>query len=655
MPARQISHAEGGVSAATGAIPFIEEALRWLPHGTDRNAGLPEVELDVPAADRHKDGRALVMVVDDNADMRDYLRRLLSPYYELEVVGDGGAALAAMARRKPDLVLTDIMIPGLDGLELLKRLRADPATNTIPIILLSARAGEENRVDGMRAGADDYLIKPFSARELLARVEAHLKMSRYRTHATETLRASEERFRAFVTASSDVVYRVSPDWSKMRYLQGQDFVADADDPSESWLAKYIHPEDRARIMAAIQDAIRNEGSFELEHRIIRPDGGLGWTLSRAIPILGAEGEIIEWFGAARDITDRKRAEETQQLLLNELNHRVKNMLASVQAISRQTLRTARDPTDFADSFSGRLQSMSRMHSLLTDSGWEGADLREIIHDQLLPGAVDDRRVVASGPPVRLAPQTALHTAMMLHELCTNSVKYGALSRPEGKIAIHWSVSGRSLRLGWKETGGPPIKTPLGRGFGTKLIEQTVKGEGGSAHRTIEADGMRWEITLPLAGIDDATPDGPSDLRKLTPQDAQTSTASAFANIKGKKFAVIEDEPLIAVNITSVLQQGGAEVSGPAATVSDALRIIEESDLDGALVDANLRGRPAGDIAAALTRKMIPFVFVTGYGREALPAGFARTIILKKPFTEEQLLETLALLVEQPRGILRLRD
>ena len=123
----------------------------------------------------------------------------------------------------------------------------------------------------------------------------------------------------------------------------------------------------------------------------------------------------------------------------------------------------------------------------------------------------------------------------------------------------------------------------------------------------------------------------------------------------KKFAVIEDEPLIGMEITSTLQEGGAQVFGPVAAVSDALRIIEESELDGALVDANLRGEPTDDIAAALTRKKIPFMFVTGYGREALPASFAQARILKKPFVERELVEAAALLVEQPPSVRRLRD
>jgi two-component sensor histidine kinase len=329
------------------------------------------------------------------------------------------------------------------------------------------------------------------------------------------------------------------------------------------------------------------------------------------------------------------------------------MLASVHAIAQQTLRATTDPASFADSFYGRLQSMSRMHSLLTSSGWEGADLNEIVRDQLLPGAVEGRRVVASGPPIWLEPQMALHAALMLHELGTNSAKYGSLSKADGKVSLTWKVSDASVCIDWRERGGPPVKVPVRRGFGTTLIEQTVSSEGGSAHRSIDADGLHWAITLPLASGDDSRLS--PDIRLPLPQGARSPAGSEPTSIKGKKLLVIEDEPLIAINIAAVLEQDGARVAGPVATVSDALNMIAKSELDGALVDANLRGHPADDIAAALTRKGIPFVFVTGYGRESLPASFARARVLKKPFSEEQLLEAAASLVEQSPAIRRLRD
>jgi two-component sensor histidine kinase/DNA-binding response OmpR family regulator len=515
---------------------------------------------------------------------------------------------------------------------------------------ISARAGEEAKIDGLDAGADDYLVKPFSARELLSRVDAHLKIARIRGEVMESLRGSEERYRAFVTATSDVVYRMSADWSEMRHLRGKDFIADTNNPSRTWLETYIHPDDQTQVVAAINEAIRTKSPFEFEHAVIRVDGTLGWTHSRAIPVFGEDGEILEWFGAARDISERKRHEETQQLLVSELSHRVKNMLAVVQAIAQQTLRQAKDPAEFAASFGGRIQSMSRVHELLSESGWQGTDLQDIVRDQL--AAHEASRIAVSGPPVRLEPQVALHVALMLHELGTNSVKYGALSKAEGAVNVNWTVSDNRLHLEWRERGGPPVKSPLKRGFGTTLIEQTAKGEGGESHMIVEAGGLRWEITLPLIL------GGTNGLRKRSTSTKQAplglrTVGSSSEPLRGKRFLVVEDEPLIGLDIVAGLEGAGVKVEGPVGSVEDALRAIEHASFDGVLLDANLRGEPASDIAAALTRRKIPFVFVTGYGRQALPESFGQSMMLTKPFTQEQLLQAAAQLIKSVSLGLRL--
>lgn len=141
-----------------------------------------------------------------------------------------------------------------------------------------------------------------------------------RKRAEDALRESEGRFRALVTASSDVVYRMNPDWSEMRQLRGKNFLADTEAPNRNWLQEYIHPDDQARVTEAIKEAIRTKSIFELEHHVLRADGSLGWTFSRATPLQDANGEIVEWFGAASDVTERKRAE--QLLRESEENYRM---------------------------------------------------------------------------------------------------------------------------------------------------------------------------------------------------------------------------------------------------------------------------------------------------------------------------------------------
>jgi len=209
LPGDQVGGSRALDSRLAGAGPFVEEALRWLPEQGRDDAGseLPSryEALPVPAlpADLGAgDSRPLVLVADDNADMRQYIARLLAERYRVEAVADGEAALAAARRRPPDLVLTDVMMPRLDGFGVLHGLREDPRTREVPVIMLSARAGEESRVEGMEAGADDYLIKPFSARELLARVGAHLQMARMRREASEALRDADRRKDEFLAMLS---------------------------------------------------------------------------------------------------------------------------------------------------------------------------------------------------------------------------------------------------------------------------------------------------------------------------------------------------------------------------------------------------------------------------------------------------------------------
>ncbi len=235
LPADRIGAGQTLSSTALGAGAFVEEALRWLPDdetsnsfpgsvGNAREAFPPEGPIARPPGGASKRGddagaRPRIIWADDNADMRDYVRRLLSQRYIVETVADGEAALAAARAHPPDLVLSDVMMPRLDGFGLLAALRADPQTYMTPVILLSARAGEESRLEGLEAGADDYLTKPFSARELLARVSAHIEMNRLRRDAARREQAllidaqrTKERLAAILESISDAFIALDRDW-----------------------------------------------------------------------------------------------------------------------------------------------------------------------------------------------------------------------------------------------------------------------------------------------------------------------------------------------------------------------------------------------------------------------------------------------------------
>ena len=213
-------------------------------------------------------------------------------------------------------------------------------------------------------------------------------------------------------------------------------------------------------------------------QIARPEGGppnesyLDFIYQ---PVRNNSGEVVGIFVQGFDVSDAVVAAERQKLMIDELNHRVKNTLATVQSIAMQTARSHHDPGTFAESFQSRLLALSHTHDLLTRSHWEGADLREILQHETL--AHDAHRVILNGPALPLEPAAALSLGMVLHELATNAAKYGALASEDGRVFVDWSVGDqidRTLSLIWRETGGPPVVEPDRKGFGTRLIQRNIR-------------------------------------------------------------------------------------------------------------------------------------------------------------------------------------
>lgn len=637
LPPDRIAPAQAKLAAPTGADAFVAEALRWLPR-TAQDFELPHPALDPVSLGGQPLAR--VLVADDNADMRDYLQRLLAGTYKVVMSADGQAAFEAARACKPDLILCDVMMPRLDGFGLVRMLRQDDGLRDTPVILLSARAGEEAKIEGLASGADDYLVKPFSARELLARIDSHLKLKRLRSE-------SEERFRALVHASAQIVWATGPggeveeDLPLWRAFTGQTY---REMSGWGWL-NAVHPDDRTTVAEYGQRGIANGMAYETEFRVRHRAGDWRWMVARCVPLKAEDGSIRGWIGMNTDISDRKQSEQTQQLLINELNHRVKNTLASVQAIVHHTLRQTRDPDAFAQSLTGRIQSLARVHTMLSSGAWKGAYLREIIRDQILIDPADTSRVRIVGPLVRLEPQMSLHIALMLHELATNSAKYGAFSAHAGRVSIEWTVEGRMLHLIWSERGGPAVSPPARRGFGSMLIEQSAKSAGGAAEVRFAADGVTWTIDLPLSARAAMTAqrEAAPRVRSESSGDGKGDQEAAAIVLAGKRFLVVEDEPLVILDLVGALEAVGVEASS-ASTTERALGMIKAGRFDGALLDANLLGRPVDEIAAALTRHRVPFVFITGYGRESLPSGYDCVTLLTKPFSEDVLIAAAAKLV-----------
>jgi PAS domain S-box-containing protein len=234
----------------------------------------------------------------------------------------------------------------------------------------------------------------------------------------------------------------------------------------------------AENQTGVFDLAMAEGQVRLDTIRRRKDGSLVDVSVSATRMTDAAGRVLGVSVIFRDITERKRWEEHQQLLINELNHRVKNTLATVQSIASQTLRNTGTAAEAKEAIEGRLIALSRAHDVLTREHWEGADLYEIVEQAVAPYSNrSEDRLHLSGPRARVSPRMALALAMALQELATNAVKYGALSTATGAIRINWEVEGSAPAIGfhlrWEETGGPPVQAPVRRGFGTRLIERSL--------------------------------------------------------------------------------------------------------------------------------------------------------------------------------------
>lgn len=333
-----------------------------------------------------------------------------------------------------------------------------------------------------------------------------------RTHA---LRRSEERLHFILRASRLGSWTL--DLADMRLVASESCKRNLGrDPGEPFtfddLIAAILPEDRDRMQAAVRDSIETRSDYDIEYRIRTPGGEVRWLQIRGQPFYDADGAPLSMAGVTLDVTERKRGEEHRALLAEELNHRVKNSMATIQSIANQTLTHATSLAEARTAFNARLQSLSAAHDILTRDAWEGATLAEIAEEALRPfrsGA--GTRFTIGGPPIRLPPRLALAFVMALHELATNAAKYGALSDDRGRVLLTWEVTGDArLRLRWEETGGPPVSTPARRGFGSRMIERVLAAEiGGTAEVEYRPGGVvaRVEAPLPEAGLPVGGPAG----------------------------------------------------------------------------------------------------------------------------------------------------
>ncbi|CAN5756505.1 hypothetical protein BH23GEM11_BH23GEM11_06610 [soil metagenome] len=660
LPADHLDPGDTVIPSARAANHYALEALRWLPAAE----GEPVPSEAQPFSPDSSVARQRILLVDDNADMRDYLTRLLSERYTVQTAPDGEVALAAARSDPPDLVLADVMMPRLDGLGLLEQLRADPATRSLPVILLSARAGEESRAEGMEVGADDYLVKPFNARELLARVGAQLQLARVRRDATQSVRESEARLRAFVTASSDVVYRMSPDWSEMRQLEGRDYLADTTSSRPGWLQEYIHPDDQPRVMEAIGVAILTQSPFELEHRVRRKDGTLGWTTSRAIPLLDAKGDIVEWFGTASDITQRKEAVEALRRSADELTeadrhkneflamlaHELRNPLAPILN-ALHIMRLAGDDGKVVQSASAMMERqighMVRLVDDLLDVSRISRGNIELRKERVDVASAIQHAVEAARPfceqmdhvltvtlplqPVYLHADSA-RLAQVVSNLLNNACKF---TDRAGQIAVVVENDGDAIVLRVRDSGigltaeqlprifdmftqiDASLERSRGRlGIGLTLVRSLVEMHGGTVQACSAGIDQGSEFIVRLPRLEDV-PDQPA------PEPVPVEPT------KGRRILVVDDNRDAATSLAHLLELTGHQTQ-IAHDGLEAVQMAESFRPDVVLLDIGLP-KLDGLEAARMIRQQpwgrdMMLVALTGWGqdddrRKSSEAGF----------------------------------
>jgi PAS domain S-box-containing protein len=434
-------------------------------------------------------------------------------------------ALAVLLKTDVAVVLVDVCMPDLDGFELVQLIREHPRFQNIAVIFISAvLLSDLDRIRGYAFGAVDYVPVPVVPQILRAKVRVFIDLHRKareleriaatleqsvaeRTSELEAstlqLRKSEEQFRQALSAANmgtwrhDLTEQVSQRDKNLNAILGLKPI-DTAYPTSEWLER-IHEDDVKTVTEAWQKAIASRGAYEAELRIMRSDGTIRWLREQGHYVPGIDGLPGSLTGLALDITERKHAEEARSLLIEELNHRVKNMLTTVQSIALQSMADAQG--EQKDRFLSRIHALATGHNLLTQSQWKGARLVDILNALFAPYKDEHRpRIKLSGDDVVLSSRDAISVTLAIHELLTNAVKYGAFSLPDGRVSISWTLDRTSpkkrLHFRWEEKGGPPAAEPTHTGFGTRLLQSLAAQSNGEYACAYLPTGISCELFLP---------------------------------------------------------------------------------------------------------------------------------------------------------------
>ena len=417
-------------------------------------------------------------------------------------------------------------------------------------------------------------------------------------------------------------------------------------PSASEFFDMIHAADIERVRAALDETIATGVPFDEEFRLTRADGKLAWLDGRGERIV--EGESTRVIGINADITERKLAEEQNNFIMRELDHRVKNILAIILSIAKITGANAPDFRTFNDAFEKRLYAMARTHSLLAESRWQGADLRTLVQDELGHSGGKDT-IEIHGPDVNLTPSAAQNISMALHELATNAIKYGSLSVSDGtlRVAWDWRTQGSDewiLDLEWQESGGPKVTPPQRNGFGSTVIERILRAQLGARTQIDYApEGLQVKCEIPADRIQPGSATG----GKATASPASTLPRVDLDLLEGSRILVLDDEWLVAEQYANSLIGAGCEVVGPFHDLEQARSAVEAGKLDFAVVDFNIDGAEATPLIELLEERKVPYLVVSGYGTDLnLTDKLGERAFLPKPASPAAMLARVAQVLER---------
>src|SRR5712671_5676220 len=463
-----------------------------------------------------------ILLVDDQpAKLLAYEVILKELGENLVAAASGREALEYLLRNEVAIILLDVCMPELDGFELAAMIREHPRFQKTAMIFISAiQVSDIDRLRGYEMGAVDYVPVPVVPEVLRAKIRGFADLYR-KTRQLERLNAElEHRVRARTSELEQSTARLVEseqrrsmaiaagkmgswdwDWSNGDWMwdEGQYRIFGVDPQRFEVTAKNVqallHPDDTEALGRAIAQFEKGARSYEAEFRIVRPDGEVRWCVGTAAATVDKGDRVVRVSGVTVDITERKRAEERQNLLSREVDHRAKNALALAQSIVRLT--RAPNVGAYIQAVEGRISALARVHTILSLSSWQGAEIKRLIDEELAP-YLEAGQIKLSGAEVQLQPATAQTLALALHELVTNSAKYGALSTLSGRLTIKWEIHADVLQMVWEERDGPVVEKPASRGFGTRSVIASIESQlGGQAEFDWRSTGLICRLSVPL--------------------------------------------------------------------------------------------------------------------------------------------------------------